>query len=334
MAIHIRRREFIFTLGGAAAAWPLAARAQQSERMRHIGVLMPQAADDPVLQERNAAFLQALQQLGWTVGRNLRIDYRGPGGDAERIRKYAAELVALAPDVILASGTANVGPLLQATRTVPIVFPIVGDPVGAGFVDSLARPGGNTTGFMSFEYSLSGKWLELLKQIAPHVTQAAVLRYAATMSGPAQFGVIQAVAPSLRVEVNPINMRDAGEIERGVAAFARSSTSGGLIVTASGSAQRHRDLIITLAARHKLPAVYSNRFYVTAGGLISYGADYTDQYRRAAGYVDRILKGEKPADLPVQAPTKYEMVINLKTAKALGIDIPTTLLARADEVIE
>jgi putative tryptophan/tyrosine transport system substrate-binding protein len=328
------RREFITLLGGAAAAWPVTARAQQPERMRHIGVLISGAADDPVLQERNAAFLQALQQLGWTVGRNLRIDYRWPGGDAERIRKYAAELVALAPDVILASGTANVGPLLQATRTVPIVFPIVGDPVGAGFVDSLARPGGNATGFMSFEYSLSGKWLELLKQIAPHVTQAAVLRDAATMSGPAQFSVIQAVAPSLRVEVNPINMRDAGEIERGVAAFARSSTSGGLIVTASGSAQRHRDLIITLAARHKLPAVYSNRFYVTAGGLISYGADYTDQYRRAAGYVDRILKGEKPADLPVQAPTKYELVINLKTAKALGIDVPPTLLATADDVIE
>ena len=322
-----KRREF-----GAAAAWPLAARAQQ--RMRHIGVFTDGAADDPVLQERNAAFLQALQQLGWTVGRNLRIDYRWPGGDAERIRKYAAELVALAPDVILTSGTSIVGPLLQATRTVPIVFPIVGDPVGAGFVDSLARPGGNATGFMSFEYSLSGKWLELLKQIAPSVTRAAVLRDAATMSGPAQFSVIQAVAPSLRVEVNPINMRDAGEIERGVAAFARSSTSGGLIVTASASARSHRDLIITLAARHKLPAVYSNRFYVTAGGLISYGADYTDQYRRAAGYVDRILKGEKPADLPVQAPTKYELVINLKTAKALGLEVPSSVLARADEVIE
>ncbi len=329
----MHRRSFITLLGGAAA-WPLVAvRAQQPERMRHIGVLMPRA-DDPVLQERNAAFLQALQQLGWTVGRNLRIDYRWPGGDAERIRKYAAELVALAPDVILTSGTTNVGPLLQATRTVPIVFPIVGDPVGAGFVDTLARPGGNATGFMSFEYSLSGKWLELLKEIAPHVTQAAVLRDAAAMSGPAQFGVIQAVAPSLRVEVNSINMRDAGEIERGVAAFARSSTSGGLIVTASGPARRHRDLIITLAARHKLPAVYSQRFYVTAGGLISYGADYTDQYRRAAGYVDRILKGEKPADLPVQAPTKYELVINLKTAKALALTVPQTLQVAADEVIE
>jgi putative ABC transport system substrate-binding protein len=287
----MRRRAFITMLGGAAA-WPLAARAQQSERMRHIGVLTPGTADNPVLQERNASFLQALQQLGWTVGRNLRIDYRWPGGDAERIRKYAAELVALAPDVILASGTSNVGPLLQATRTVPIVFPIVGDPVGAGFVDSLARPGGNATGFMSFEYSLSGKWLELLKQIAPHVTQAAVLRDAATMSGPAQFSVIQAVAPSLRVEVNPINMRDDGEIEQAVAAFARSSTSGGLIVTASGPATRHRDLIVTLAARHKLPAVYSNRVHVTGGGLLSYGPDITDQYRRAAGYVDRILKGE------------------------------------------
>jgi len=330
----MNRREFITLLGGAAVAWPLAARAQQGERMRHIGVLTAGAADDPVLQERNAAFLQALQQLGWTVGRNLRIDYRWPGGDAERVRKYAAELVALAPDVILASGTANVGPLLQATRTVPIVFPIVGDPVGAGFVDSLARPGGNATGFMSFEYGLSGKWLELLKQIAPHVTQAAVLRDAATTSGPAQFGVIQAVAPSLRVEVNPINMRDAGEIERGVAAFARSSTSGGLIVTASGPAQRHRDLIITLAVRHKLPAIYSNRFYVIAGGLISYGADYTDQYRRAAGYVDRILKGEKPADLPVQAPVKYELVVNLKTARALGLTVPDSLLARADELLD
>jgi len=332
--MSMKRRDFLTLLGGATVAWPLAARAQQGERMRRIGVLTAGAADDPVLQERNAAFLQALQQLGWTVGRNLRIDYRWPGGDAERVRKYAAELVALAPDVILASGTANVGPLLQATRTVPIVFPIVGDPVGAGFVDSLARPGGNATGFMSFEYGLSGKWLELLKQIAPHVTQAAVLRDAATTSGPAQFGVIQAVAPSLRVEVNPINMRDAGEIERGVAAFARSSTSGGLIVTASGPAQRHRDLIITLAVRHKLPAIYSNRFYVIAGGLISYGADYTDQYRRAAGYVDRILKGEKPADLPVQAPVKYELVVNLKTARALGLTVPDSLLARADEVIE
>jgi ABC-type uncharacterized transport system substrate-binding protein len=334
VTIHIRRREFIITFGGMALAWPLAARAQQSEQMRHIGVLTPGAADDPVVQQRNAAFLQALQQLGWTVGRNLRIDYRWPGGDAERIRKYAAELVALAPDVILASGTSNVGPLLRATRTVPIVFPIVGDPVGAGFVDSLARPGGNATGFMSFEYSLSGKWLELLKQIAPHVTQAAVLRDGATMSGPAQFSVVQAVAPLLRVEVNPINMRDAGEIERGVAAFARSSTSGGLIVTASASAQLHRDLIITLAARHKLPAVYANRLYVTAGGLISYGGDYTDQYRRAAGYVDRILKGEKPSELPVQAPVKFELVINLKTAKALGLDVPWILQQRADEVIE
>jgi len=265
----------------------------------------------------NAAFLQALQQLGWTVGRNLRIDYRWPGGDAERVRKYAAELVALAPDVILASGTANVGPLLQATRTVPIVFPIVGDPVGAGFVDSLARPGGNATGFMSFEYGLSGKWLELLKQIAPHVTQAAVLRDAATTSGPAQFGVIQAVAPSLRVEVNPINMRDAGEIERAIAAFA-GSPNGGLILTAGAVGQLHSDLIIALAARHKLPAVYPYRHIVTGGGLIFYGPDRTDQYRRAAGYVDRILKGEKPGgDLPVQAPTRYELVINQRIAERL-----------------
>ena len=271
--------------------------------------------------------------MGWTIGRNVRIDTRWATANAADIRRHAAELVALAPDVILAHGDSTVGPLLQATRTVPIVFPIVADPVGAGFVDSLARPGGNATGFMNFEYSMGGKWLELLKQIAPGVTRVAVLRDPTIPAGIGQFGVIQAVAPSLRVEVNPVNMRDAGEIERAVAAFARSG-NGGLIVTASASAVLHRDLIVTLAARHKLPAVYFERSFVAAGGLISYGPDRIDQYRQAAGYVDRILKGEKPADLPVQAPTKYELVINLKTAKTLGLTVPPTLLARADEVIE
>jgi putative ABC transport system substrate-binding protein len=328
----MRRREFITLLGGAAA-WPLASRAQQGERMRRIGVLIPYAADDPEGQARIAAFLQGLQQLGWTEGRNVRIDYRRSAGDADRARRYAAELVALAPDVILASGTSLVGPLLQATRTVPIVFPVIGDPVGAGFVDSLARPGGNATGFMSREYSLSGKWLELLKEIAPSVTRVAVLRDAALSAGPVQFGVIQAVAPSLRVEVNPINLRDAGEIERAIAAFA-GSPNGGLILTGGATSLLHSDLIITLAARHKLPAVYPYRHIVTGGGLLFYGANFYDQYRRAAGYVDRILRGEKPADLPVQAPTKYELVINLKTAKTLGLEVPPTLLARADEVIE
>jgi putative tryptophan/tyrosine transport system substrate-binding protein len=328
----MKRREVITLLGGAAA-WPLAAHAQQPERMRRIGVLIPYAADDPEGQARTAAFLQGLQQLGWTEGRNVRIDYRWSAGDADRARRYAAELVALAPDVILASGTSTVGPLLQATRTVPIVFPVIGDPVGAGFVDSLARPGGNATGFMSREYSLSGKWLELLKEIAPSVTRVAVLRDAALSVGPVQFGVIQAVAPSLRVEVNPINLRDAGEIERAIAAFA-GSPNGGLILTGGATSLLHSDLIITLAARHKLPAVYPYRHIVTGGGLIFYGANFYDQYRRAAGYVDRILKGEKPADLPVQAPTKFQLAINLKTAKALGLTVPPTLLARADEVIE
>jgi ABC-type uncharacterized transport system substrate-binding protein len=329
----MRRRDFIELIGGAAAAWPLAARAQQPERMRRIGVLMPAAADDPEWQALFGAFQQALALLGWTSGRNVRIDIRWATANAAEIRRHAAELVALAPDLILASGTSTVGPLLQTTRTVPIVFPNIGDPVGGGFVDSLARPGGNATGFMSYEYTLSGKSLELLKQIAPGVTRAAVIRDAAISIGPAQFSVIQAVAPSLRVEVNPINMRDAGEIERAIAAFA-GSPNGGLIVTASALAISHRDLLVTLAARHKLPAVYHRRVYVTNGGLISYGPDFTDQFRRAAGYVDRILKGEKPADLPVQAPTKYELVINLKTAKALGLEMPATVLARADEVIE
>jgi putative tryptophan/tyrosine transport system substrate-binding protein len=326
----MRRRKFIQAIT-AFAAWPFAARAQQAERMPRIGVLMGQAADDPVGQARVKAFQQGLQQLGWTDGRNVRIDYRWAAGNVENSRKYAAELVALAPDVIMASGGA-VGPVLQATRTVPIVFANTTDPVGSGFVDSLSRPGGNATGFVLFEYSLSAKWVELLKQIAPGVTRAAVLRDPAT-SGIGQFAIVQSVAPSVGVEVSPINLRDAGEIERAVTAFARAA-NGGLIVAASALATVHRDLIITLAARHKLPAVYYNRLFVTDGGLISYGPDPLDQYRRAAGYVDRILKGEKPANLPVQAPTKYELVINLRTAKALGLDVPQSLLARADEVIE
>jgi len=333
----MRRRQFIGWLGGAAAApslsWPLAAHAQQPERVRRIGVLLNAAADDPQFQTWVRAFLQALALLGWTDGRNVRIDTRWAGGNAAEVRRHAAELVALAPDVILAHGGSTVGPLLQATRTVPIVFPIAGDPVGTGFVDSLARPGGNATGFMEFEYSMGGKWLELLKQIAPSVTRAAVLRDTTQGSGTGQFGAIQAVAPSLRVEVNPVNMRDAGEIERAVSAFARSP-NGGLIVTAGAATVLHSNLIVTLAARHKLPAVYNERSHVAAGGLISYGPDFVDQYRKAAGYVDRILKGAKPADLPVQAPTKFETVLNLKTAKALGIEVPPMVLVRATEVIE
>ena len=326
------QRRALITLLAGAAAWPLAAHAQQLDRIRRIGAFAG-IEEDAEGQARFAAFLQGLRQLGWTDGRNVRIDYRWGGGNADNIRKDAAELAALAPDVILAAGAAVVGPLLQATRTVPIVFVIVPDPVGAGFVDSLARPGGNATGFITYEYSISAKWLELLKQIAPDVTRAAVLRDPAISTGIGQFGAIQSVAPSLGVEISPVNVRDAGEIERAIAAFARSS-NGGLIVTGSALAVVHRDLIITLAARHKLSAVYFQRFFVTTGGLISYGPDYLDQFRRAAGYVDRILKGEKPADLPVQAPTKYELVINLKTAKALGLTMPTTLLATADEVIE
>jgi putative ABC transport system substrate-binding protein len=329
----MNRREFITLLGGTAVAWPLGARAQQGERMRRIGALMPSAADDPEYQARITAFLQELAQLGWIDGRNVRIDHRWGIADADRIRKYAAELVALAPDVILANSSAALVPLLQATRTIPIVFTAVGDPVGAGYVDSLARPGRNATGFLVFEYSIAGKWLELLKEIAPRVTRAMVLRESAIAAGPAQFGVIQAIAPSLAIELRPVETRDAGEIERAITAYAQGS-NGGLIITGSTLAVVHRHLIITLAARHQLPAVYFQRTFVADGGLISYGADVLDQLRRAAGYVDRILKGEKPADLPVQAPTKYELVINLKTAKALGIDIPTTVLARADEVIE
>jgi len=327
----MRRREFIAGFG--ASAMPFAARAQQGERVRRVGVILPAAADDSQFQAWVGAFLQGLGQSGWIIGRNVHIETRWATADADVIRRHAAELAALAPDAILAHGNSTVGPVLKATRTVPIVFPAAIDPVGAGIVDSLARPGGNATGFMSYEFSLSGKWLELLKQIAPGVTRAAVLRNPDIASGPALFGVIQTVAPSLRVEVNPVNMRDAPEIERAVAAFARAP-NGGLIVTASGPAALHRDLIIALAARHKLPAVYYERTFVVAGGLISYGSDLIDQYRQAAGYVDRILKGEKPADLPVQAPTKYELVINLKTAKALDLEVPPTLLARADEVIE
>jgi len=327
------RREFISLLGGAAAAWPLAAHAQQSEQVRRVGMLIGQAADDVDGKARLAAFVQGLQQLGWTDGRNVRIDTRWGGGDADRMRRYAAELVALAPDVILAGGTAAVGILLQATRTVPIVFASVADPVGAGHVDSVARPGGNATGFLLYEYGTSGKWLELLKEIAPGVTRVAVIRDAAIAAGIGQLAAIQSVAPSFGVELTPLNVRDAAEIERAVTVFAKSS-KGGLILTGSSLALVHRDLIITLAARHKLPAVYNSRLYVASGGLISYGPEFTDQYRQAAGYVDRILKGEKPGDLPVQAPTKYELLINLKTAKALGLDVPPTLLARADEVIE
>ena len=328
----MNRRQMIAALGGAAA-WPLAAHAQQAERMRRIGVLLPATADDPEFQARVAAFVQGLQQLGWTEGRNVRIDIRWGAGDAERIRRYAAELVALAPDVILAAGGATVGPLFQATRTVPIVFTLTPDPVGAGFVDNLARPGGNATGFTNFEFGIGVKWLELLKEIAPRVTRAAVLRDPTIPAGIGEFGAIQAVAPSVGIELRPIDVREAGEIERAVTAFARSSNNG-LIVSSNALASVHRNLIVTLAARHRLPAVYPFRFFVTIGGLASYGPDTIDPHHRAAGYVDRILKGENPADLPVQAPTKYELVINLKTAKALGLDVPPTLLARADEVIE
>jgi putative ABC transport system substrate-binding protein len=321
-------------MAGSAVALPLATRAQQPERVRRIGVLLATAADDAEAQTRVGAFLQALALLGWTDGRNVRIDTRWATSNPDEVRRHATELVALAPDVLVGgSGTTTAGALLQATRTVPIVFVIVVDPVGAGFVASLARPGANATGFTAFEYGLSGKWLELLKQIAPGVTRAAVLRDPGIASGIGQFAALQAVAPSLGVELTPLDIRDAGEVERGIATFARAP-NGGLIVTASPAATRRRTLIVALAARHKLPAVYTERPYVAAGGLISYGPDFVDQFRRAAGYVDRILKGEKPADLPVQAPTKYELVINLKTAKALGITVPPTLLARADEVIE
>jgi putative ABC transport system substrate-binding protein len=329
----VKRREFITLLGGAAAAWPLTAQAQQRERMRSVGVLTPFTANDAEGQNRVTAFAQALQQLGWAVGQNIRLLYRWGDGTSGTMQKYATELVALAPDVILADSSAAVAPLLQATKTIPIVFAIVGDPVGAGYVESLARPGGNATGFTPFEYSIAGKWLELLKEVAPWVTQAAVLRDAAIAAGPGQFGAIQAVAPSLGVELRPINVRDADEIEHSITAFAQG-LNGGLVVTGSAAAATHRELITALAARHRLPAIYNNRLFGEVGGLICYGAVYLDQFRRAAAYVDRILKGEKPADLPVQAPTKYELVINLKTAKTLGLDVPPTLLARADKVIE
>jgi putative ABC transport system substrate-binding protein len=328
----MRRRDLVMLLAGASA-WPLAARGQQSNSRRRIGVLMSTAADDPEGQARIAAFHQGLQQLGWSIGQNVWIDSRWPAGDPERFRSYAAELVALSPDVILATGSAAAGPLIQATRTVPIVFVIVPDPVGAGLVHSLARPGGNATGFIQFEYGISGKWLELLKQIAPGTTRAAILRDPDISAGLGQFGAIQAVAPLLGVETSPVNVRDPDEIERGIADFARSP-NGGLIITGSALTVVHRHLIIRLAAEHRLPAVYFQRTLVADGGLLSYGADLLDQYRRAAGYVDRIFKGEKPADLPVQRPVKYELVINLRTARELGIEVPSTLLARADDVIE
>ena len=326
----IRRRQFITLLGGASAssvwpiaAWAPAARAQQAERMRRIGVLAGVATEaDSDAQARDAVFRQALQQLGWTEGRNVRYEYRSrSGGNVDLARRYAAELVALGPDVIVVGGATNMEALQRATRTIPIVFAGLTDPVGAGFVESLARPGGNTTGFTSFEYGLSAKWVELLKEIAPRVTRVGVLREQGSSVGIGLWAAMQGAAPSLGMELRPIGARDASDIERGVAAFARGP-NGGLIVTVGGISITHRDLISTLAARHQLPAVYPFRYFVTSGGLMSYGPDLNDQYRRAAGYVDRILKGEKPADLPVQAPTKYELVINLKTAKALGLDVP------------
>jgi putative tryptophan/tyrosine transport system substrate-binding protein len=330
----MKRREFITLLGSAAVtACPLAARTQQGERKRRVGVLIPLAADDPQSQRRVTAFVQGLQELGWTDGRNVHIETRWTAGDADRMRRYAAELVALAPDVILGSGGTVVAALLEATRSVPIVFTLTPDPVGAGFVGSLSRPGGNATGFTGFEYSIGAKWLELLKEIAPRVTRAAILRDTTTPQGVGLFAVIRGVASALSMELRPIGVRDADEIERGITAFAREG-GGGLVVTASGTAIVHRDLIVSLAARHKLPAVYFQNYFVHAGGLLSYGADSIDPHRQAAKYVDRILKGEKPADLPVQAPTRYELVVNLKTAKALGLEMPATVLARADEVIE
>jgi ABC-type uncharacterized transport system substrate-binding protein len=331
----MKRRDFITLLGGAAVSWPLAARAQQTERVRRVGVLVAAAADDPEYRARVAALLQSLQQLGWVDGGNVRIDTRWATTDAGDIRRHADELAALVPDVLVAAtGTITVAALLKATRTVPIVFVVVIDPVGAGFVGSLARPGGNVSGFLAFEYSLSAKWLELLKEIVPSVTRVAVLRDPDIASGIGQFGAAQAAAPSLGMELTPVDVRDAPEIERAVTAFARSGNNGGLIVTPSALTTRYRDLIVTLASRHKLPAVYANRYFVSGGGLIFYGPDFLDQYRRAAGYVDRILKGERAADLPVQAPTKYELVVNLKTAKALGLEMTASVLARADEVIE
>jgi putative ABC transport system substrate-binding protein len=329
----IGRREFITLLGGAAAAWPLAAGAQQRERMRQVGMLLSSTADDAVFQTWVGAFLQGLAQSGWIIGRNVRIETRWAGSKADDIPRHAQELAALAPDVILAHGGSTVRPLLHSTRSIPIVFTVVTDPVGAGYVESLARPGRNATGSMVSEYSLNAKYPELLREIAPGITQVAVLRDASQGAGTGDFAVIQAMAPLLRMQVNAIDLREASEIESAVAAFARSS-NGGLIMPGSAAGRYYRDLIIALAARHKLPAVYSERHFAAAGGLITYGPNYIDQYRLAAGYVDRILKGEKAADLPVQTPTKYELVINLKTAKALGLAVPQSLLARADEVIE
>jgi len=327
----MRRRNFITLLGGAAA-WPFAAQAQQAERARRIGVLLPFVAGDAEVEARKPTFQQALRQLGWTVGVNLLIEYRLPGGGADAIRQHAAELVALAPDVIVTAGSVAPAPVLEATRTIPIVMANVADPVGAGWVQSLARPGGNATGFTNFEYSLGGKWVEILREIVPGITRAAVLRSATSIAAIGQFGAIQSGAHALGVELTPVGVRDGDEIERGVEAFARSG-NGGLIITASGTGSR-RSRIIAVASRLRLPAIYPYRYYATDGGLISYGPDTLDMMRRAAGYVDRILKGEKPADLPVQAPTKYQLGINLKTARALGLEIPPTLLARADEVIE
>ena len=326
------RRSFITLLGGAAAAWPLVTHAQQSERMRRIGVLMAIAEDDPQSKARLVAFSHGLHQLGWTVGQNVRVDYRW-GDSPANLRKYADELIALRPDVILAHSSVAVAPLLEATRTVPIVFTIVSDPVGAGYVESLSRPGANATGFSNFEYAMGGKWLELLKEIAPQVKRAAVLRDSTIAAGPGQFGAIQSVASSFGVELSAYGVRDGAEIERAMASFSRAP-DGGLVVTASASAAVHRELIVRLASRYRLPAIYFEYYFVVAGGLISYGPNFVDQFRRAASYVDRILKGDKPADLPVQAPTKYDLAINLKTSKALGLTVPPTLLARADEVIE
>jgi putative tryptophan/tyrosine transport system substrate-binding protein len=329
----MRRREFVSLFGSAAAAWPLAARAQQGERVRRIGVLLPGTANDSEFQIRLGAFVQALALLGWDIGRNVSFDTRWATSNTAELDRHARELAALAPDVILANGSAAAAPLLQATRTVPIVFAIAADPVGAGLVDSLARPGGNATGFITFEYGISAKWLELLKEIAPGVKQVAVFRDPDLALGAGQFGAMQSVAPSFGVEVRPVDVRDAPAIERAITGFA-STANGGLIVTGSAAAVVHRELIVRLAAQHKLPGVYAGRFYPAVGGLMSLGPNFADQFRQAAGYVDRILKGEKPADLPVQSPTKYELIINLKTAKTLGLDIPQTLLARADEVIE
>jgi putative ABC transport system substrate-binding protein len=329
----MRRRDFITIFGGTAATLPIAAQAQQRDGMRRVGVLIGLAADDGPGQAALVVLQQALQQSGWVDGRNVKIDYRWTGGRADDARKYAVELVKLAPDVMMATGGASVGALLEATKTIPVVFANVPDPVGSGFVESLSHPGGNATGFMQFEYNLSGKWLELLKQIAPKLTNVAVLWDPTIIAGVGQFAVVQSVAPLLGVELRGINVRDAAEIERAIATFSHLP-NGGMIVTASALAVVHRDLIVRLAARNKQPTVYFQKVFVAENGLISYGADFTDQYRRAAGYVDRILRGDKAADLPVQAPTKYELAINLKTAKALDLIIPPSLLAQADEIIE